>query len=65
MSESIKPEFMNLTQLADYLGFSRRTIEKWVALDKISVTRIGRNVRVSMSEVERLVNQDAMPKVTT
>ena len=55
---------MNLTQLAEYLGFSRRTIEKWVADDKIAVIRIGRSVRVPLSEVERLVNQDAMPKGT-
>ena len=62
MSATIKPEFMNLTQLAAYLGFSRRTLEKWVAADKIAVTRIGRSVRVPMSEVDRLANDSAMPK---
>jgi excisionase family DNA binding protein len=62
MTEPIKPEFMSLTDASVFLSISRRTLEKWVANGKIAATRLGRAVRIPMSEIERLVNASAMPK---
>jgi len=62
MNEGIKPEFVTLDDAAVMLSLSRRTIEKWVLLKKISVVHLGRAVRIPISEIERLVNQDALPK---
>jgi excisionase family DNA binding protein len=63
MSERLKPEFMNLSDTATLLSMSRRTLERWVSDGKIAVVRINSAVRVPMAEIERLINQDAMPKV--
>ena len=63
MSERLKPEFMNLSDTATLLSMSRRTLERWVSDGKIAVVRINSAVRVPMSEIERIISQDAMPKV--
>jgi excisionase family DNA binding protein len=62
MSEPVKQQFMSMTETATMLGLSRRTIERWVADEKLAVVRIGKTVRVPVAEVERLLNDSMMPE---
>lgn len=59
---TVKSEYMSVSDAARFLSFSRRTIERKIAEGKIAVIHIGRTIRIPMSEIERLVNADAMPK---
>ncbi len=57
-----KASYMSITDTAIHLAVSRRTVKRWVADDKIAAVKINGIVRIPITEIERLVNQDAMPK---
>ena len=62
MSYRAKPAYMSITDTAIHLAVSRRTVKRWIADDKIVAVKINGIVRIPIAEIERLVNQDAMPK---
>ena len=62
MSCRAKPAYMSITNAAAHLAVSRRTVNRWIAEDKIVAVKINGIVRIPIAEIERLVNQDAMPK---
>jgi excisionase family DNA binding protein len=49
------PQFLTIKQLAELLQVTPRTISRMLARGDLKPLRIGRYVRIPMSEVERLV----------
>ena len=62
MIQTTGAEYISVADAAKMLSLSRRTVERRIKDATIAVLRIGRTIRIPLSEVERLVNQDAMPK---
>lgn len=52
--------FVTLDVAADYFSVSRRTIERWIEARRIPARRLGRSIRVRLSEIEA-----SMPKIGT
>lgn len=59
---AIQPEYMSVRDAAALLALSPRTIWKWIGAGALSVNHFGRAVRIPVAEIQRLINQDAMPK---
>lgn len=49
-----KPEFLTSQQLANILNVSRQTIHNWHKQGKIQAFRVGRNLAIPFSEVEKI-----------
>ena len=52
---------LTLAQAARLLGLQPVTLRAWAARRKIAVHRLGRAIRVPMSEVERLLEESFIP----
>jgi excisionase family DNA binding protein len=50
-------------EAAQELGLSVHTIRAWIARRKISSIRLGRAVRISPSEIARLLDQGTIPAI--
>lgn len=62
MAQGIQAEYLSIRDAATYLAFSRRTIERRVKDGTIASVKVGKSIRIPLSEIERVMNQDAMPK---
>jgi excisionase family DNA binding protein len=49
--------FVNVKELARFLGLSPKTIYNHIEDGSIKVLRVGRNIRISRETVRRLLNQ--------
>ena len=52
---------LTLTQAAQLLGLKAVTLRAWAARRRIAVHRLGRAIRVPISEVERLLEESFVP----
>jgi len=52
--EQIASDFYTYGQAMKVLGVSKRTMWKWVKAGKLAVHRVGREVLIEKTEVERL-----------
>ncbi len=61
--DSIGPQSRLLTvdQVAETLGQSVATVRKWAHLRRIEIVRLGRSVRISRAEVDRLIARGRQP----
>lgn len=50
-------EYLTLAEAAAVLRQSDRTIRRWVKSGRVAATRVGRQVLIRWSEVERLTNE--------
>jgi excisionase family DNA binding protein len=50
-----------IRQAAADLGLSVHTIRAWIATRRIAHVRLGRAVRVSAAEIERLIDRGTVP----
>ena len=62
-SKREKPRSRKLTvaEAAEELGVKQPTIRAWVAKKRISHFKLGRSIRISMDEIERLLRQSFVP----
>jgi excisionase family DNA binding protein len=58
-------QLLTVGEVAAILGQSVATIRKWGYLRQIELVRIGRSVRISAAEVERLIRTHRQPARTT
>ena len=58
---SSRSQLLTVGQVAALLGQSVATIRKWGALRQIETIRLGRSVRISTAEVERLIARHRRP----
>jgi excisionase family DNA binding protein len=54
-------KFLTVAQAAEALNLSPFTIRAWIARRQIGVVRLGRSVRIPVSEIERLTTQGTVP----
>ncbi len=54
----MEQRFIDMKDLAVYLGVSRYTIRAWVYRDKIPCTRIGRAIRFDMRQIEKILAKE-------
>ena len=50
------------SEVAARLGLREWTIRRWIAQGKVAHHKLGRSVRVSESEVCRLINESLVPR---
>jgi excisionase family DNA binding protein len=56
-------KLIKVPEVAELLALSEKTVWAWIGARRISVVRLGRAVRVRMSEVDRLVEEGTTPAV--
>ena len=52
---------LTVKQSAETLNLSVHTIRAWIASRRLGHVRLGRSVRVPMSEIERIVQRGTVP----
>lgn len=53
------PEFMNKTQLTNYLNVSRTTIDRWIKTRKFPSSKVGGKYVYKREEVDRWVKENS------
>lgn len=56
-----KEVLLTLEQAAERLGMRPVTLRMWAAKRKIARCKIGRSVRIPVSEIERLIESSTIP----
>ena len=52
---------LNVPQVAERLNVSRACIRRWILARRIAVVKVGRLVRVPLSEVDRVIDAGLRP----
>jgi excisionase family DNA binding protein len=63
--DSSKRQLLTVGEVAARLGQSVATIREWGYLRQIEIVRLGRSVRISTAEVDRLIKAHRQPPRTT
>jgi excisionase family DNA binding protein len=56
-------KLLKVPEAAAMLALSQKTVWQWIGERRIEVVRLGRAVRVPVSEIERLVEQGTTPAI--
>jgi excisionase family DNA binding protein len=54
-------ELVNVSEAARLLGLAQVTVRTWIAQRRIGVVRLGRAVRIPLSEIDRLIERSTIP----
>jgi excisionase family DNA binding protein len=54
-------KLLKVPEAAEMLALSQKTIWQWIGERRIGVIRLGRAVRVPLSEIERLMEEGTTP----
>lgn len=54
-------KLLKVPEAADILALSPKTVWQWIGERRIGVVRLGRAVRVPLSEIERLMEEGTTP----
>jgi excisionase family DNA binding protein len=54
-------KLLTVYEAADSLGLAPVTLRTWIAQRRIGVVRLGRAVRIPLSEIERLIERSTVP----
>jgi excisionase family DNA binding protein len=55
------PKLLKVPEAAEILALSQKTIWQWIGERRIGVVRLGRAVRIPLSEIERLLEVGTTP----
>lgn len=55
------PKLLKVPEVAELLALSEKTVWAWIGGRRIGVIRLGRAVRVPVSEIDRLVEEGTTP----
>ena len=50
-----------VAEAADELGLSQHTVRAWIAHRKIGYVRLGRAIRITSAEIQRVLQKNAVP----
>jgi excisionase family DNA binding protein len=59
------PKLVKVPDAAEMLALSPKTLWQWIGERRIGVVRLGRAVRVPLSEIERLMEEGTTPAIRT
>jgi excisionase family DNA binding protein len=54
-------KLLKVPEAAELLALSQKTVWQWIGERRIGVVRLGRAVRVPVSEIERLMEEGSTP----
>ena len=54
-------KLLKVPEAAELLALSQKTVWQWIGERRIGVVRLGRAVRIPLSEIERLTEEGATP----
>jgi excisionase family DNA binding protein len=57
----MQPRLRTIEQVANELGLAEVTIRSWVAQRRLEHVKLGRSVRIPISEVERIIEEGTVP----
>ena len=57
----VTARLLKVPEVAEELALSEKTVWQWIGQRRIGVVRLGRAVRVPISEIERLVEEGSTP----
>ncbi|MBT3360864.1 MAG: helix-turn-helix domain-containing protein [Rhodospirillales bacterium] len=52
------PTLYTVTEAADHLKVSTKTVRRWIDAGSLSVHRLGRSIRISETDLNRLLSQN-------
>lgn len=55
------PKLFKVPEAAEMLALSQKTVWQWIGERRIGVVRLGRAVRIPLSEIERLMEEGTTP----
>ncbi|RJP56392.1 MAG: DNA-binding protein [Deltaproteobacteria bacterium] len=55
--------FYSTSEVADLFGINRVTIYRWVKEGKVKAYKIGKHIKIPVSEVERLGREFGLPEM--
>lgn len=58
-------KLLKVPEAAEMLTLSPKTMWQWVGERRIAVVRLGRAVRIPLSEIERLMEEGTTPAIRT
>lgn len=53
--------FISVKQAASILGLAEITLRVWVARRRLAHVKLGRTIRIPLSEIDRLVDEGTVP----
>ena len=53
--------YFSCNEAAEYTGTKPPTWRKWIAERRVTVVRLGRAVRITIEEIDRLLNESVVP----
>jgi excisionase family DNA binding protein len=56
-------KLLKVPEAAKMLALSQKTVWQWIGERRIGVVRLGRAVRVPLSEIERLMQEGTTPAI--
>ena len=56
-------KLLKVPEAAEMLALSHKTLWQWIGTRRISVVRLGRAVRIPLSEIDRLMEEGTTPAV--
>ena len=56
-------KLLKVPEAAEMLALSQKTIWQWIGERRIGVVRLGRSVRVPLTEIERLMEEGTTPAI--
>jgi excisionase family DNA binding protein len=56
-------KLLTVDEAADALTLKPKTIRAWIASRRIGIVRIGRAIRIPLSEIDRLIEEGTIPAV--
>jgi excisionase family DNA binding protein len=54
-------KLLKIPEASELLALSQKTVWQWIAERRIGVVRLGRAVRIPLSEIERLMEEGTTP----
>jgi excisionase family DNA binding protein len=54
-------ELVTVSEAARSLGLAQVTLRAWIAQRRIGVVRLGRAVRIPLTEIDRLIERSTVP----
>jgi excisionase family DNA binding protein len=61
MNENDRNELLTIPEFASALRLKPSAVRRWIGERKISIVRVGRLVRISTAELDRIVSEGTRP----